>query len=62
MSLVCVDQEPREFFELKRGVMEFGTVDVVELTMFETHDKVQSYILESPDRVVMATWGELMMD
>lgn len=33
-------------------------MDVVELTMFETHDKVQSYILDSPDRVVMATWGK----
>lgn len=37
--------------------MEFGTVDRVEMVLYEEADVIHQYITESPDRVILATWG-----
>lgn len=37
--------------------MEFGTVDRVEMVLYEDHSLVHKYITESPDRIILATWG-----
>lgn len=37
--------------------MEFGTVDRVEMVLYEEHALIHKYITESPDRIILATWG-----
>lgn len=51
-------QGKKEFFRLSQGRMEFGTVDRVEMVLYEEADVIHQYISESPDRVILATWGE----
>ena len=37
--------------------MEFGTVDRVEMVLYEETSLIHRYITESPDRIILATWG-----
>ena len=53
----CAQDQEGEFFRLRGGVMEFGTVDKVEMVLYEEHALIHRYITESPDRIILATWG-----
>ncbi|EWM26239.1 Protein of unknown function DUF1997 [Nannochloropsis gaditana] len=53
---------PKEFFRLARGKMEFGTVDEVELLLWDEPALIRRYLTESPDRVLLATWDAELVD
>ncbi len=52
----------KEFFRLAQGKMEFGTVDEVELLLWEEPALIRRYLTERPDRVLLATWDAELVD
>lgn len=32
----------------------------VEMVMFEAHELINRYMMENPERVLLATWGECL--
>lgn len=52
----------KEFFRLAQGKMEFGTVDEVELLLWEEPALIRRYLTEMPDRVLLATWDAELVD
>jgi len=52
----------KDFFRLAQGKMEFGTVDEVELLLWEEPALIRRYLTERPDRVLLATWDAELVD
>ncbi len=54
--------DEREFFRLAQGKMEFGTMDQVELLLYEEHALVRRYLTQEPTRVLYSTWDAELVD